>query len=94
MPDTSRPPLDRVREELGISIRELAEISGCSYNNVFNGCRGLALPPRRVLGALADLGIDAAALRAEQVRWQEERAQETRAALKGRLMAQRRGAGV
>ena len=81
-------PFDALRQRLGLSILELAEMCGCSYSRIYNAIRGYAPIPRKALEALAELGIDALALRAEHVRWQEQRTQVARADLKQRLQAQ------
>lgn len=81
----TQSPFDRVREELGLTVKGLAEACAVPYTSVYNGLRGYTVIPRRALEALADLGVDTVALRAEQRQWTEQRAQAARAALKQRL---------
>lgn len=84
MPDRSTP-FDRVREQLGLSFKDFAEVLGCPFSGVYNAAKGYGGIPRRARVALAELGFDPEQLAGEQAAFLEERSQTKRAALKARL---------
>ena len=74
-------PLQKVREELKLTISELAEALGLPYSQVYNCEKGLAAIPRKAKVALAELGIDVDALADRQAEWLADRATARRQAI-------------
>lgn len=70
-------PVRRVRQQLGLSVKELAMAAGVSYSTLHAAETGLpAQVQAPVLDGLARLGIDAAAVAGEYVAWREQQAAE------------------
>lgn len=70
-------PVRRVRQQLGLSTKELAIACGASYSAVHAAETGLsAQVPGPVLNGLERIGIDAAAVAGEYVAWRNRQAAE------------------
>lgn len=70
-------PVRRVRQQLGLSIRELAMACGVSYATLHAAETGLpAQVQAPILDGLARIGIDAEAVAGEYVAWREQQAAE------------------
>ncbi len=78
-------PLQELRENLGLSLGEMAEALGVGYHRYYAAERNGAAVPHKARSALADLGVDVPELLDRQEAWAQERAAERRAELRQRL---------
>ena len=78
-------PLQELRENLGLTLREMAEALGVGYHRYYAAERNGAAVPHKARAALAELGVNVPELLARQKAWLEARAAERRAELRQRL---------
>ncbi len=71
-------PFQHIRRELGLSLSEFARLLGLSLSYVAAAETGLIRRPERLLEALAGLGYDPDALRAEHAAWRDRQQAEAR----------------
>lgn len=68
-------PVRRVRQQLGLSVKELAMAAGVSYATLHAAETGLPVQVQSpVLDGLARIGIDAEAVADEYLAWREQQA--------------------
>jgi transcriptional regulator with XRE-family HTH domain len=75
-------PFVRVRSEGGLATRDFAQALGVSVPTIKDAETGVPHDPAAVLEALAKLGHNAEALRADYEEWREDRAREIQEKLK------------
>lgn len=70
-------PVRRVRQQLGLSVKQLAMAAGVSYATLHAAEAGLpAAVPGPLLDGLARIGIDPATVAAEYLDWRAQMAAE------------------
>lgn len=80
-------PLQELREDLGLTLRAMAEVLGVGYHRYYAAERNGAPLPHKARAALAELGVNVPDLLRRQEEWTQERAAERRAELRQRLAA-------
>lgn len=75
-------PLQKVREQLGLTLSEFSAALGVPYSQLYNAEMGLmgAIPKKARLG-LKELGCDTDTLAERQAAWLDERARTQRQAI-------------
>jgi len=81
----SRSPLQELLADLGLSVRDLAEALGLTYQQVWNALHGQQSLPHKADAALRELGRDPDDLRTRQAAWVELRASLRRAEITGQV---------
>ena len=81
----SRSPLQELLADLGLSVRDLAEALGLTYQQVWNALHGQQSLPHKADAALRELGRDPDDLRTRQAAWVKLRASLRRAEITGQV---------